>query len=59
MILLTDPPELPRDERCPKCGAGRESRERSRTYGPVHDVCAVCLHDFAELTVPETEDAMR
>lgn len=59
MILLTDPPPLPKDERCPTCGAGREKRKLSETYGPLHDVCSVCRHNFQERTVFEPEqDAM-
>lgn len=52
-IVVTDPTPVPPDERCPQCGAGRKERIRSRTFGPVHDVCSVCFHDFVELTVPE------
>lgn len=55
-IVLTDPPELPRDERCPQCGAGKALRKRSITYGPLHDVCGNCAHDFDELTVPPNEE---
>lgn len=50
-LVLTDPPPLPKDERCPECGAGPEERQASRTYGPLHDVCGCCGHDFDELTV--------
>lgn len=53
VIVLTDPPPLPTDERCPQCDAGYASRRRSITYGPVHDWCSVCGHDFEELTVLE------
>lgn len=56
-IVLTDPPELPADHRCPQCGAGPAARRRSRTFGPVHDVCGVCAFDFAEYTV--LEEAVR
>lgn len=52
VIVLTDPPALPTDERCPQCGAGKDARVRSMTYGPAHDVCGACLFDFDELTVP-------
>jgi uncharacterized protein (DUF983 family) len=56
LIVLTDPPVTPPDTRCPNCGAGATERMRSITYGPVHDVCRACGHDFDELTVPETAD---
>ncbi len=54
LIVLTDPPEVAPDVRCPKCGA--TDRHRSVTYGPVHDVCSSCRHNFTELTVPEVEE---
>lgn len=57
LIVLTDAVPVERDERCPRCGAGREARQRSRTFGPVHDVCGCCWHDFDELTVPEDPEA--
>ncbi len=52
LIVLTDAP-LPLDRSCPTCGAAPELRERSMTFGPVHDVCGNCHHNFTELTVPE------
>lgn len=59
-IVLTDPPPLPKDARCPQCGAGREARVRSVTFGPDHDMCNACGYDFDELTVPATaDDTMR
>lgn len=51
LIVLTDPPEVKADVRCPKCGS--TERHRSETMGPVHDVCSQCWHNFKELTVPE------
>jgi uncharacterized protein (DUF983 family) len=56
IIVLTDPPEIPKDERCPRCDAGKLARQRSMTFGPLHDVCGVCGHDFDELTVPATDE---
>jgi uncharacterized protein (DUF983 family) len=55
-IVLTDPPPVPTDERCPRCDAGYAARRRSMTFGPVHDVCGVCGFDFDVLTVPPAED---
>jgi hypothetical protein len=55
-IVVTDPTPLATDDRCPQCGAGREDRIRSQTFGPVHDVCRQCRHAFTELTVPETDE---
>lgn len=55
-ILLTDVPELPPDERCPVCHAGKESRVLSQTFGPLHDVCRVCGHQFDVLTVPLSDE---
>lgn len=51
LIALTDLPELKADVRCPKCNGTQ--RQRSTTFGPVHDVCSSCGHNFKELTVPE------
>jgi len=53
LIVITDPPEIPKDERCPDCDAGKQARRRSMTYGPPHDVCGVCGHNFTEWTVKE------
>ncbi len=55
LIVLTDPPPPIVDTRCPKCNATYELRKRSETFGPVHDVCGSCGHNFKELTVPEVE----
>ena len=55
-LIVTDPTPKPPDERCPTCGAGREARIQSQTFGPVHDVCSMCRHNFAELTVPDREE---
>lgn len=57
LIVLTDPPVTAPDTRCPECWAGANERIRSITYGPVHDVCSACGHDFEELTVPEAVEA--
>lgn len=55
LIVLTDPPDALAKPTCPRCGA--TERYRSETFGPVHDVCKTCHHNFKELTVPEvTED---
>lgn len=51
LIVITDPPELLADARCPDCGA--TERHQSVTMGPVHDVCDKCGHNFTELTVPD------
>ena len=51
-IVLTDPEPIPKDERCPDCGAGSECRVSSEAFGPLHDVCGECGHDFEGLTVP-------
>lgn len=53
-ILLTDVPEIPPDERCPRCSAGTDARVVSQTFGPLHDVCGRCGYEFRELTVPIT-----
>ncbi len=55
LIVITDPPDVAPDVRCPDCGA--TARHRSITLGPVHDVCSQCYHDFTELTVPEQPEA--
>lgn len=45
------------DDTCPGCqkrcprGDGR-ARQLSGGFGPIHDVCRHCGHDFDELTVP-------
>jgi len=39
------------DTSCPQCGAGPEKRVLSGGFGPVHDVCGQCGHDFAERTL--------
>ncbi|HUU84186.1 MAG TPA: hypothetical protein VM243_11850 [Phycisphaerae bacterium] len=54
LITVTDPTPIPTDDRCPKCGAPREARIQSQSFGPVHDVCGSCWHDFVERTVPDT-----
>ena len=55
-IVLTDAPPLPKDERCPQCGAGREARIVSPTFGKPHDLCSMCAYDFDELTVHEEQE---
>ena len=50
-IVLTDPRPLPKDGRCPRCGAGKDKRVASGHFGAPHDVCRNCGHEFAELTV--------
>jgi hypothetical protein len=56
VIVLTDTPPVLQDRRCPTCGSVPELRQRSHTFGPVHDVCGWCRHNFDELTVPETPE---
>jgi ribosomal protein L37AE/L43A len=55
LIVITDPPDVKPDTRCPKCGS--TARHQSVTMGPVHDVCSGCRHNFAELTVPDRTEA--
>lgn len=51
-IILTDPPALPgrrKDDRCPRCKAGRDKREASSGFGAsITDVCGVCGYEFSE-----------
>lgn len=54
LIVLTDPVDTLVKPRCPRCGS--TERYRSQTFGPVHDVCSGCHHNFKELTVPEAAE---
>lgn len=42
------PARLPKDARCPQCGAGPDERVPSSGFGTAHDVCQRCAHEFTE-----------
>lgn len=48
-ILLTDPRPLPRDTRCPRCGAKADKRTEACGFGTVRqEICGVCGYEFPE-----------
>lgn len=51
LITLTDPPDLPKDDTCPRCSAPPERRRLSAGFGEPHDVCGRCGYDFPERTL--------
>lgn len=58
-IVLTDPPPIPVDERCPKCDAGAEARRELLTFGTPRDQCAVCGHLYPDhRPQPVSDDEM-
>lgn len=50
-IISTEPKPLPKDDRCPRCRAGREKRVASAGFGQPHDVCNVCGYEWEEFTL--------
>ncbi len=42
------PARLPRDARCPACGAGADQRVASSGFGTPHEVCVNCGHEGFE-----------
>jgi hypothetical protein len=48
LIVSTEPPPMPRDERCPNptCTAGPERRGPSGGFGQPTMVCTKCGHDY-------------
>lgn len=45
-IVLTDPKPLPKDGRCPQCGAPESKRETVTTFGRrPFQVCSQCGHE--------------
>lgn len=48
-IVLTDAVRrVPKDDRCPTCGAPEEDRVPSAGFGQPHPVCKRCGHRFTE-----------
>ena len=48
VIVLTDAPPVPKDDRCPQCNAGKRARVRSGGFGVAHPVCSQCGYEFTD-----------
>jgi transcription elongation factor Elf1 len=48
--LIVIPGRYPKSERCPTCGAGKESRTSVQTFGMAEPVpmCGACGHEFKD-----------
>ena len=46
-VLLTDPPPLPKDSRCPTCRASEMHRQLLTPFGRApYQVCSQCGYEF-------------
>lgn len=47
------PARKPQSSDCPNptCGAPKSKRRLSSGFGPAHDICGVCGHEFEERTI--------
>lgn len=48
-LVITDPRPVPRDGRCPTCGAPESARQPVTAFGRrPWQACSACGHEFAE-----------